>query len=256
MRLEVEFITDKKKRLNFNYNYYITSAIYNLLAEYDEDYSKFLHDEGYMVGNKNFKLFVYSRFMPERFSVSDNYMTIKKGKSRLFINSPVKEFINSLGNSLIKKGCLNIGEEEYKINNVYLRDDISHSYETEFIALSPIVVTTGVEINGEVKPRTVYIDEPKFIENIKNNLLKKYFLVHGRLPENMSIDIEFNKQYIERSNRGHLINFKGISIKGFIAPFVMRCEESVKKVAIDCGIGENNSIGMGYIKEVKNRNRV
>lgn len=252
MRLEVEFITQEKKKLNFNYNYYITSAIYNLIAEHDEDYSKFLHDEGYLVGNKNFKLFVYSRFMPEKFSVSGDYMIIEKGKSRLFINSPVKEFINSLGNSLIKKGSMKIGQEDFKINNIYLKDDISLDYETKFIALSPIVVTTGIEINDEVRSRTVYIDEPKFTENIKNNLLKKYFLVYGKLPENMSIDIEFDKRYMEKNKKGHLINFKDITIKGFIAPFTMKCEKSIKRVAIDCGIGENNSIGMGYIKEARN----
>jgi CRISPR/Cas system endoribonuclease Cas6 (RAMP superfamily) len=29
----------------------------------------------------------------------------------------------------------------------------------------------------------------------------------------------------------------------------MKCCDDIKKVAVDCGIGENNSIGMGYILE-------
>lgn len=247
MRLEIEFIIGETKKINFNYNYYLTSAIYNLISEHNEEFSKMLHDEGYKVGNKKFKLFVYSRLMPDRYTVSGQFMIINKGITKLYINSPVKEFINSLGNSLFERGSMKIGDEEFRISKAYLKDDTVFDYETNFITLSPIVVTTGVKKNGQVKPRTVYITEEKFIENIKNNLLKKYFLIHGKLPENMSIDIEFDKDYIDKHSKGHLINFKGITVKGFIAPFTMKCTDDIKKVAIDCGLGENNSIGMGYI---------
>lgn len=251
MKLEIEFIINKTKKINFNYNYYITSAIYNLISEHNKDFSEMLHNEGYKIGNKKFKLFVYSRLMPQKFTIDRSYMVIEKGITRLYVNSPVKEFINSLGNSLIKRGSMKIGDEEFQINNIYLKDSIKFNYETKFIVLSPIVVTTGEEKNGKVKPRTVHITEDKFIENIKNNLIKKYFLVHGKLPDNMCIDIKFDEEYIKNNKKGHLINFKGISVKGYIAPFIMRCSDDIKKVAVDCGIGENNSIGMGYIMEKK-----
>ena len=65
----------------------------------------------------------------------------------------------------------------------------------------------------------------------------------------MNIEISFDQEYIKKHRRGTLINFKGITVKGFIAPFTMKCTDDIKKIAIDCGIGENNSIGMGYIME-------
>jgi len=247
MRLEIEFFSSEIKKLSFNYNYYITSAIYDLISEHNKDFSQMLHDEGYKVGNKKFKLFVYSRLMPERYSIDKDYMIIHKGITRLYINSPIKEFINSLGNSMMKKGLMRINDQIFKVNNIYLKDDFVFDYGTEFVTLSPIVVTTGIRKDGQVKPRTVHITDSKFIENIKNNLIKKYYLIYGKLPENMSIDIKFDKEYIKRNRRGHLIHFKGITIKGFIIPFVMTCANDIKKVAIDCGLGENNSIGMGYI---------
>lgn len=248
MKLEIELYADKEKSINLNYNYYITSSIYKLIADHDMNFSKYLHDEGYKLGNKRFKLFVYSRLMPDKFNLQGPNMIIEKGRTRLYINSPIKEFINSLGNSLVKEGEMRIGKEIFKVENINFKDNYDFNYETEFKTLSPIVVTTKKEIDGEIKPRTVYITEDKFVENIKNNLLKKYFLINGKLPDDMNIDISFNDRYIEKNKRGNLIDFKGIKIKGFICPFTMKCASDVKKVAIDCGIGENNSIGMGYIE--------
>ncbi len=249
MRLEIELIAEGEKRLDLNYNHYFTSLIYNLLSQHDEDFSAMLHKEGYSLGTKKFKLFVFSRFMPASYGIEGRFMVIKPGICRLYVNSPVDRFIECIGNSLINNGAVRIGRDEYTVRNVYLKDKSSFDYETEFLTLSPIVVTTGKEVDGEIKPRTVYIHEDKFIENIKNNLIKKYFLVHGRLPENMSMDIEFDKEYIKSRPKGNLIRFKNITLKGFVAPFTMRCSDDVKKIAVDCGLGENNSIGMGYILE-------
>lgn len=251
MRLEIEFIAEDEKHLDLNYNYYLTSFIYNLLSQHDEDFSAMLHGEGYALGGKTFKLFVFSRFMPRNYSIKNGCMVIRPGICELFVNSPIKKFIECIGNSLIKTGNVRIDRDDYKVKNVYLKDETSFDYETEFRTLSPIVVTTGKEVGEEIKPRTVYIQEEKFIENIKNNLLRKYFLIYGRLPENMNIDIEFDREYIKAKPRGTLIRFKNVTIKGFVAPFKMKCSEDIKKVAIDCGLGENNSIGMGYIMERK-----
>jgi CRISPR-associated endoribonuclease Cas6 len=249
MRLEVELNADSELRLDLNYNHHINSLIYRLLFQHDKEFSSMLHNRGYVAGNKRFKLFVFSRFMPESYSIDGKYMLIKPGKCRLFINSPIEKFIECLGNSLLKNGTVRIDRDEYRVNNIYLKDNSSFEYETEFRTLSPIVVTTARETDEGLKARTVYINEPKFTENIKNNLLKKYWLVHGKLPDNMGIDIEFDQNTIRSRSKGTLTTIKGITLKGFIAPFNMRCSKDIKKIAIDCGIGENNSMGMGYIIE-------
>jgi len=249
MRLEIELYASTKKRINLNYNYYISSAIYNLLSQHDKDFSAMLHNKGYELNGKNFKLFVFSKLMPDSYKIKDGELIINEGITKLYVNSPIRQFIDCLGHSLLKKERFRVGEEEFFIKNVFIRDAIDFEHETEFMTLSPIVVTTGEEKDGKIKARALHITEDKFIQNIKNNLIKKYFLVHGNLPHNMGIDIEFDKKYLNKENRGKLINFKGIMIKGYIAPFKMRCSEDIKKIAVYCGIGENNSIGMGYIME-------
>jgi CRISPR-associated endoribonuclease Cas6 len=46
---------DRNTTLPVNYNYFLTGLIYRIIASVSTDYSRFLHDEGYKVGeSKNF----------------------------------------------------------------------------------------------------------------------------------------------------------------------------------------------------------
>lgn len=249
MKLLIEFDIKGDRLLDYNYNYNISSAIYYLLAEQNQEFASRLHNRGHEIGNKKFKLFVFSKFMPASFETSKNGILIKRGRAKLYVNSPLKEFIYYLGSSLMEKGYMRIGNDNYDIANVHYEvvANRQFDYESTFITSSPIVTTTSTMIDGKIKNETVHITEPKYVENIKNNLLKKYFLIHGGLPDDMNIEIEFDQDYIKKNPRGKLITIKGITVKGYIAPFKMKASEDVKNVAIDCGLGEKNSVGMGYM---------
>ncbi|MCU0430987.1 MAG: hypothetical protein MUF42_13565 [Cytophagaceae bacterium] len=43
-----------------NYQYYLGSWVYKIIAEGDHDFARFLHQKGYVQGAKNFKLFTFS----------------------------------------------------------------------------------------------------------------------------------------------------------------------------------------------------
>lgn len=61
IKLHLKPVRDKQA-LIFNYQYAIQAWIYGLLARSDKDYSQFLHDEGYLIGDskKSFKHFTFS----------------------------------------------------------------------------------------------------------------------------------------------------------------------------------------------------
>ena len=66
MRIQVLADVDKQITLPINYNHLLVGAIYRFLAESNPEYADFLHDEGYQVNKKRFKLFTFSQFMAER----------------------------------------------------------------------------------------------------------------------------------------------------------------------------------------------
>ena len=61
MRFKIQLIrTSKSKYLPVDYQYSISAWIYRIIGSADPVFSDFLHHQGYMTGNKQFKLFCYS----------------------------------------------------------------------------------------------------------------------------------------------------------------------------------------------------
>lgn len=61
MRLRVELDNPHGATVPINHQEYLTAAVYGLLAKGDEDYARFLHDEGYGgEDSKKFKMFTFS----------------------------------------------------------------------------------------------------------------------------------------------------------------------------------------------------
>ncbi|MHB1647049.1 MAG: hypothetical protein ACYCSW_11200 [bacterium] len=74
---------DKRAAPPINYNYFLTSLIYGFIFSSSKDYSSFLHNEGYRIGEskKGFKLFTF-------FMLSGKKYTIKSD-TIIFENVPV-----------------------------------------------------------------------------------------------------------------------------------------------------------------------
>ena len=58
MRLTLELNAEGKLHLPLHYNYYIQSFLY---AHISPELAKFLHDEGFVLEKRTFKMFTFSR---------------------------------------------------------------------------------------------------------------------------------------------------------------------------------------------------
>lgn len=247
MRIKINFYSEKKQRLDLNYYYYLSSLIYRHLQSSNSDFSSMLHDKGYVLHNKSFKLFTFSQLFPGSFHRDGRYM-ILNGNVTWYISSPVKEFILYFAESITSAGAVKIDGCTLEISDVSVLKPPQYSRQMSFKALSPIVVTTCENIDGEMKPRTVKIEDSRFVENIKNNVLRKYFILNNTLPDDMSFNISFKD--VDKYSKGKLINFKGTFIKGYQAPFEFEGNPELIKVACEAGLGEKNASGMGFIEVV------
>ena len=66
MRIKITCDIGEGISLPINYNYFLASAIYRFLRESDPEYADFLHQEGYELENRRFKLFTFSQLMAKR----------------------------------------------------------------------------------------------------------------------------------------------------------------------------------------------
>ena len=247
MRIKVTLSTPVETSIEMNYNYYVSSMIYELLRKSSTQYSTKLHESGYTLGNKKFKLFTFSNHFPEKYKVDKNYLNVQ-GKLVFYITSPMREFVLHLAEGLLSAQRVNIGKSEFFIETVEALPEPKFSREMSFRCISPIATTTVEEVDGKKRAIPCAPGSTKFAENIKNNLIRKYYLIYGRLPDDLSLDIEFDERDLEKYGRGKLIKFKEVFIKAYSIPFTLRGSIELMKVGYECGFGEKNSAGCGMVE--------
>lgn len=251
MRLKLTLIPSGKTRIGFNYNYYVSSMLYKVLNESSSKYAQELHEKGYMLGKKKFKLFTFSSLFPERLKVVDNTLELS-GKIELYISSPVKSFVFHLADGLLSMGKIRIDNTELKVESVEVLPLAEFNREAKFKCLSPVTTSTVEETQKGQRTVPCIPGTEKFIENIKNNLLRKYYLIHKKLPEDMAFEMHFKEDDLKKYSKGKLIKFKEIFIKGFLIPFTVKGSSQLIKTGYDCGFGEKNSAGFGMVGNIKN----
>jgi CRISPR-associated endoribonuclease Cas6 len=116
--------------------------------------------------------------------------------------------------------------------------------------LSPIVISVAQERDGRLLARYLRADDPRLSEALRQNLLKKFWVVYGRAPHDSELSVEFDKEYVRRKGEEvyRLVDYKGTKIKGIMAPFVVRGSAELIEIGYEAGFGEKNSMGFGMVE--------
>ncbi|MEW6066759.1 MAG: CRISPR-associated endoribonuclease Cas6 [Nitrospirota bacterium] len=252
MRVQLTLIpVSKKAVLPVNYNYFLTSLIYKIIKNSSEDYSRFLHDEGYRPENskKGFKLFTYSMLTSKKFKIGGENIVFLNSHIQWQISSPVDDFIQHLVTGVFSEGQeikirpgSNSSISLNSLNGLSGLNDLNHflieRVETlprpefkgtmQFTCLSPITISKVAVLNGlnslnglsglnglnrlnRLNCHYLRPWEEGFSEAIKNNLMKKYKLVNGQDMEDSDFEIKIDTDYMNKKN-GKIT--KNINFKG------------------------------------------
>lgn len=165
-----------------------------------------------------FKFFCFSDIFP----IDD----FKAGAEKhLLISSPNREFIEAIRGSLKAGQNFKLGGHEVKIRYKVVQPKLS----SRFISASPIVLYENNQQN------LYYSFERNkdlnfFLQRLKDNAVKKYNAFYSEeynLSENIFDRLIFRKETAAQIKKGD-------------AEFIM-----------DCGLGEKNSLGFGFINPMK-----
>lgn len=248
VRIKVILKTDIPISIPINYQYQLSSAIYNLLQKADQEYARDLHQKGYEFGSKKFKLFTFSSLFPDFYKIRGKQMMILPGKISFYIGSLKNEFIMNFASGIFSNHILRIGRAKFLISQVEAIPTPKFSTTRKFKCLSPIVATTKQEINGVIKPRDCQLEDKRYVENIIQNLKTKYELIYDKPLSNVDLKISFKEEDIEKYKRGKLICYKNIFIKGFLCPFEASGSPELMEIMWEVGVGEKNSGGFGMVE--------
>ncbi|MEM4347168.1 MAG: CRISPR-associated endoribonuclease Cas6 [Candidatus Altiarchaeota archaeon] len=215
----------------------VQGFIYSLLKTKDNDFSK-IHD------SKKFKFFCFSDIFP----VSD----FKNEEAKmLLVSSPNKNFIKALAESLRCAEVLKLGSHE-----IYVKDikEVNLKLKNRFISGSPIVLYKDNKKNlyySFKRDRNVEF----FIKRLEENAVKKFNAFYSdnySLEERIFDKLKFKKEVsIENVKNNRKFIIIG-SVWSLLEKFhIKREDRKFYEFIMDCGLGEKNSFGFGFINPIR-----
>ena len=240
MRIKVNLQSDRKIGLPIHHNHIIQSFIY---ANLDRALAGTLHDEGYKLGSRTFKLFTFSRLLGRMNYSPQEGFTFYPPVS-LFIASPKVDILESLAHFLVKRKELILGKNKVWTEGIEVMMERKFTGKVQIEMLSPVVVYSTL-YTPEGKKKTYFYNpqEKEFKEKIRDNLIKKYLLVNGSSSDdNFQFDIlplRVNK------NDEKIIIYKQTVIHGWMGRYEITGSPELIEVSYSAGLGSKNSSGFG-----------
>jgi len=260
MRIKITLAAIDNGRIDFNYQHQIQSVIYRFLANSSPDYATWLHESGYVYQrDQRFKFFVYSGIIfngPVKVLNGFNFQASQTHPFTFYfkISSPVNRFLQHLIEGIFKEGQdISLGHQKVIVHQVETLPDPLSSILRPLE--SPLFVKKPMP-RGE---RDLYLfpGDADYEGMLNQNLVHKYETLHGQPYKGDFLSFDFHningkteKQFII-FKKGPDGDLKTVNIKGTLKPFSVSGPEELIKIGLECGFGQNNSIGCGYVEPVQ-----
>lgn len=242
-----------QKTIPLNYQYELSSFIYRTIAKGNAEYGNWLHQNGFDVDGKQFRLFAFSNLkIPLKTIDKEKAQLIIKGNSASFEISflperSTEEFVKGIFcDQLFTIGDKNC-KAEFLVQNIELMSQPNFNQPIVGFAISPICITSK---NEDGSLNYVSPDAPTASELIKNNLLNKYNAFYGK-PYDKELFFVWKTSDVPKSK---LVTIKAgtpqqTKVRGFLCQFSLFTVPELMNIAYNAGVGEKNSMGFGMIEE-------
>ncbi len=245
MRITLYFASQNDIIVPVHYNVFIQAMIYKYLKK---DFATFLHEKGYEVNKRKFKLFCFSQLA--------NYEKVKFDKASKTLNFGKKvEFTLS---TAIDKIAIDVVENQMKSSDLYL--------ERNQLTLDGIKVHTPKKFNDKVtlkmlSPLTVYstlINRKKvyyspeyvgFQPYLQKNLMRKLDAYSNnicKLEKSFIEEVENHEfSFCCVKKKKVITQFKKTIIEGYLGIYDFKAHPFLIELSYNAGLGTENSMGFG-----------
>ncbi|MBB3186017.1 CRISPR-associated endoribonuclease Cas6 [Microbacter margulisiae] len=254
MRFKVQLSIDKNaygNALPFSYQYELSSFIYHTLAKGNAEYAEWLHENGFSLEGKQFRLFVFSPLLLKasvnkdinRLILVDDVATMQIGflperSTEEFVKGVFAEQRFTLGDKISKV--------QFSITGIELMPTPEWGGEMRGETLSPICLS---QKNEEGQVHYFSASAPEAGEAVINNLRNKYRAFYGK-P--FAGDTAFEWETTSEP-RAKLITVKAgtpqqTKIRASLCRFRLKADNELLRIGYEAGLGEKNSMGFGMVK--------
>ncbi len=291
MRIKITLTSDKSGIIDFNYQHQIQAVIYGFLYRSNPDYGQWLHQQGFIYKkDKRFKLFVFSGilFNGKIKVISSNRLDNQNSRNGFLfdgsanspftfsfqIASPVDKFIQHLIDGIFREGNeITLGRQQVVVDRVEtLPDPIAFNSKIpnpkSEILLKPLESPIFIKKPMPAGQQDIYLfpGDAGYEDLLNQNLVHKYETLHGKPYEGEFLKFDFQLERLKRFNRFEhhkpklVKSFKVFKegkiigeIKGTLQPFTVTGTRELIRIGLECGFGQNNSMGCGYVEMNTNR---
>lgn len=236
MQLLIELKKIDQFSLPVNYNYLLQSMIYNLLDN-KENLSRKIHETGYQIEDKHFKLFTFS-LLRGQYKIHGKRIEFLD-KVLFEIRTVDKNILLTIVESLLNLETLRIGQNLVKILNVKIGEKKLTGTSYKIRMISPLVVRST---DADTKKTWYYNPfDTEFKSRIMENFERKYQAYYHKVPTG-----RFDIEPINYSLKNKFVTkYKDFLITGWRGEFEIRGDAEVLDFLYQVGLGEKNSMGFG-----------
>lgn len=239
MRLEITLSNSGSISLPLEHNHIVQSCIYNSISP---ELARKLHDEGFEVNKRRFRLFTFSRIMGDYNLKRDKKEIEFTSPVRLVVSSVIDKFIEEIGNEMLRKESLKLGRNKVNINSLEVSNLDLADQKYRIKMLSPVTIYSTLS-KADGKKKTYYYSpfEDEFSELIAENARKKYKAYYGKDAEGkLSV-----KPFKVNSRNQKVISYKRTIIKGWMGLYELEGDSELISMVYDTGLGGKNAQGFG-----------
>ena len=238
MRLKIQTKHKKQLIIPYNYNYTLSSIIYNKIN--DIDIAQRLHNKF------GFKYFTFSQLHLDKLKTTPKGLQSRTGHTEFQISSPNNELIKSMFDSYTQEPNIKFHHTNLTVTKVEILKTPSIKKDMKFKTLSPINTTIKKNIDDKLKTWDLAPSTDKFYEQLRKNLLNKYSNYYNL--ESTDKEISFTSEL--RKVKSKRIDIKDTHHRAYHMDLNLEGDEDLIRFAYDVGVGEHNSMGMGMLATI------
>jgi CRISPR-associated endoribonuclease Cas6 len=244
VRLLLEFNSEKDFVVPIDYNYQIQGFLYKSISP---KLARILHNKGFQVGKRKFRLFTFSRILGD-YEVNKTDGSIKfLSTFRLVVNSVLNEFIQELAEELLRRKTVRIASHSVSLSSAEVADSTIERDKVRIKTLSPVTIYSTLS-HPDGRKKTYYYSpfESEFAHLISENARKKFMAYYKR---EASGSISLSPLKVNSGNQ-KIVSYKGTIIKGWTGIYELSGDRELMKIAYDAGLGGKNSQGFGCFEVI------
>jgi len=255
MRFLVQLAIDKAfggNTLPINYQYEMSSFVYAAIHRSNAQYSTWLHQNGFIADNKQFRLFTFSHLHVPQYKINGDRLIIESptvGWQIAFLpERSTEEFIRGLFSEQVFTLGDRKSKVQFRVTSIELIPDPVFTPDMVFTTLSPVCIARHIPDTNQIFYESP--DSPYAREAMLRNLKNKYAAYHG--TEHTGSDT-FELKLLSKPISKVVTIKTGTpyqtKIRGYTFRFKLKADEELMKVMWNSGLGEKGSMGFGCVGE-------